>query len=352
MISDRNYVEKYEKSETLKAWIGDKRPDFEGKGASLGPAPKPKVDILDISAKALAPAKNSSVNGTDADEYIVLDEKDELKARLIEKMLEILTGKKVKIGALKIPKGCAEGACSEAVATPAKSAAPEGSQQQGWGVEYDSHESYSESETVAFEAKGVVKTTDGKDIEISVALNMSRTFAETNNINLRAGDAKKIDPLVINYGGTAAELTTTKFKFDLDSNGSAEQISFVKSGSGFLALDENGDGAINNGGELFGPKSGDGFAELSAYDEDGNNWIDENDSIFSKLRIWSKDEEGKDLIYSLKEKDVGAIYLDRVASKFSVKDSANALQGSVKSTGVYLGENGRAGTVQQIDLAV
>ncbi|WP_461374273.1 VCBS repeat-containing protein [Candidatus Aquicultor sp.] len=357
MASDRAYVEKYEKSETLKAWVGDKRPDFEGNGRLLEPAPKPKVDILDLSAKTPVVAKGGSVNGAEAVELSGLDEKDELKIRLIEAMFEILTGKKVKIGVLKMPKACVEGTCPKAPPQPAAAqgsqpAAAEAPQQQGWGVEYDSHEAYSESETVAFEAKGIVKTTDGKDIEIAVTLNMSREFAETNDVHLRAGDAKKIDPLVINYSGTAAGLTTTKFEFDLDANGTSEQVSFVKPGSGFLALDKNVDGKINNGSELFGPQSGDGFAELSTYDEDGNNWIDENDSIFDRLRIWAKDDQGKDLIYTLEEKDVGAIYLDRVASQFSIKDTANTLQGSVNSTGVYLGEKGRAGTVQQIDLAV
>ncbi len=39
---------------------------------------------------------------------------------------------------------------------------------------------------------------------------------------------------------------------------------------------------INDGSELFGTSSGDGFKDLATYDEDENGWIDENDSIFSK----------------------------------------------------------------------
>ena len=41
-------------------------------------------------------------------------------------------------------------------------------------------------------------------------------------------------------------------------------------GSGYLALDKNGDGTINDGSELFGTRNGDGFADLAQYDEDGN----------------------------------------------------------------------------------
>ena len=59
-------------------------------------------------------------------------------------------------------------------------------------------------------------------------------------------------------------------------------------------MDRNGDGKINDGSELFGTKSGDGFKDLASYDADGNGWIDENDAIFSQLKIWTKDEDGKD----------------------------------------------------------
>ena len=34
------------------------------------------------------------------------------------------------------------------------------------------------------------------------------------------------------------------------------------------------------------------FKDLAEYDEDHNGWIDENDSIFSKLKVWTKDENG------------------------------------------------------------
>jgi hypothetical protein len=49
---------------------------------------------------------------------------------------------------------------------------------------------------------------------------------------------------------------------------------------------------------------------------------------------------------------VGAIYLGHVTTPFAVKDQANQLQAEVRSSGVYLREDGTAGTVQQLDLVV
>lgn len=56
----------------------------------------------------------------------------------------------------------------------------------------------------------------------------------------------------------------------------------VRPGGVFLALDKNGDSVINDGKELFGAATGQGFKELAIYDSDKNYWIDENDFNISK----------------------------------------------------------------------
>lgn len=148
------------------------------------------------------------------------------------------------------------------------------------------------------------------------------------------------------------EESLKKFRFDLDFDGKEDRISFVGPGSGFLALDLNGDGQINNGKELFGPNTGNGFSELAQYDEDGNQWIDENDSIYDRLRIWTKDSEGKDTLFALGQKGIGAIYLGNIDTSFAMKNQDNHLQGRVRKSGIYVSENGSVGTVQQIDLTL
>jgi len=121
---------------------------------------------------------------------------------------------------------------------------------------------------------------------------------------------------------------------------------------GFLALDRNSDGFINNGSELFGPRTGDGFAELAEHDTDGNNWIDENDSIYEKLSVWIMDNQGNMSQSNLKDRGIGAIYLGNLSSKFDLKGPDNALVGQISNTSVFLNENGYPGTVQQLDLVV
>ncbi len=219
-------------------------------------------------------------------------------------------------------------------------------------VSFTSEGYYEETENVLYKSQGKVTTADGREIDFNIELGMSRRFCEyyREEYNI-AGLQKVCDPLVINFSGNIANLREQKFFFDVDADGKADEISELSEGSGYLALDKNNDGKINNGSELFGPESGDGFADLAEYDEDGNGWIDENDSVWSKLKIWCRGENGKDELYTLAQKGVGAICLQKAATEFALKDAKNQNKGFIRSTGIFLYENGDVGSVQHLDLA-
>lgn len=64
------------------------------------------------------------------------------------------------------------------------------------------------------------------------------------------------------------------------------------------------------------------------------------------------DENGNQQLYSLAEKGVGAICLQNNATNFAITDENNQTKGMIRSTGVFLYENGNVGTVQHVDLAL
>lgn len=237
------------------------------------------------------------------------------------------------------------------VPAPAPNNQPSPPPRAGFGVDYSKVVSYSESEQTTVQASGVIKTSDGKEIKFSLNLSMQYQYSETSSTSVKLGDAaRKTDPLVINFNGTAAQLSEQRFAFDLNSDGQKQQINVPTSGSGFLALDLNNDGKINNGSELFGPSTGNGFNELAKYDSDHNGWIDENDTVFKQLKVWTKDAAGNDQLNSLASLGVGAISLNSIATPFDIKTATNQLLGSIQSSSVAINENGSVGSVQQIDL--
>ena len=168
----------------------------------------------------------------------------------------------------------------------------------------------------------------------------------------QSGSVELRDPLAINFNGKAAELTGTRFEFDLDVDGTVERIPGLAAGSAWLAFDRNGDGCINDGGELFGTRSGNGFADLACLDDDGNRWLDEADAAFGQLRLWEPGEVGTGTLTTLGERGIGAIYLGSAQTPFALTDAENEKRGYIRASGVYLHEDGGVGTVQQVDLAV
>lgn len=279
-----------------------------------------------------------------------VDAKGRLQMLILQHLYETMTGRKLVLQAPEdIPPSARNTEGQEqtldiSLAGPA----PAG----GMGIIYQRQSYYAEAESFSLTARGAVRTADGREIAISAALHMSREYVEQSSLTITAGNVVMTDPLVINFDGLGAQLDTDRFEFDLDSDGSPEQIAHLRPGSGYLALDKNADGRIGNGGELFGPQTGRGFEELAQYDDDGNGFIDEGDSIYHQLRIWQRHEDGSQTLMALGDVGLGAIYLGHIATPLQLTGPDNETLGEITHSGIYVREDGSTGVIQQINLAV
>ena len=111
-------------------------------------------------------------------------------------------------------------------------------------------------------------------------------------------------PLVLDLDGDGRILTSgieRAIEFDMNADGIPDEIGWtaVDPEEGFLALDLNENGIIDDGGELFGSSTmmpsgvfaSNGFEALSAYDlpelgGNGDGVISPQDLIWNHLRIW------------------------------------------------------------------
>ncbi len=215
----------------------------------------------------------------------------------------------------------------------------------------ETQETVHEFQSMSFSSKGTVKTSDGRTIDFNIDVAVSRELYYSRKSEIDMTSLMYGDPLVINLDCDSADVSDLQILFDIDSDGKEEKINLLSEKSAFLAFDRNGDGIINDGSELFGAKSGDGFYDLAEFDEDHNGWIDEGDTIYDKLSCVVFDKDGKQHSYLLKDKNIGAINVSGATTDFAIKHGMEA-NAYIKKTGIFLYENGNVGTLQQVDVGI
>lgn len=339
-----------ERRASMRSWM-----DVGGADNSTDRIPVGRRPVRQVESKAdgAVPATGTGCPDGVSEGDGGLSPKDAQKVRLIEALIEFITGRKVKI---KIWNGKpvdgsqeastatgSSGAEAEAGSTGGRSAALE------WGAEVRVDQTSWESESMTFSAQGNVKTADGRTLEFAFAMGMRRETSTSTSLSLSMGAAqRKKDPLVVDLGGGGARLADSTSPIDLDGDGTTENVHFATGSSAFLALDR-GTGALD-GSSLFGTATGDGFGELARLDSDGNGWIDSGDPAWADLRLWSRDEAGVDHVRRVDGSGIGAISLATAATPYSLRDGADREAGSMTETGVWIGESGQVGAVSHVDL--
>ncbi|MCX9155158.1 hypothetical protein OPU71_03370 [Niveibacterium sp. 24ML] len=272
--------------------------------------------------------------------------------RLLKDLVEAMTGRTLQVFSSSALSGQAP-AETTAPPPPGDTAAPDNAPEQrvGWGIEIDHTEINERYERSDFAASGRVRLEDGRELKFDFMLSMEHYEREETNISISAGDPRMKDPLILNLDSATPSATGETIRFDLIEGGTDERLPVLR-GAAYLALDGDGNGRIDSGKELFGPQTDDGFAELASLDQDGNGWIDESDAAFSQLRLWRPDPGGVGSLQSLADAGVGALYLGKVDTPFTLRTSEGSVAAAVRSSGVFLTESGEVGALQQIDVAV
>ncbi|MEP7348493.1 MAG: tandem-95 repeat protein [Sphingorhabdus sp.] len=152
---------------------------------------------------------------------------------------------------------------------------------------------YSASDLVVASSRGSITISGFRNGDAAINLRHYKPDVE---------EAEKTrDPLIIDLnrdGRVAKSLGNSVTYFDIDKDGFAERVAWANATDGFLALDKNDDGIINDAGELFGSgfvetqgnnkvrRGTDGFADLRQYDLNSDSVINSSDAVFSSLRVW------------------------------------------------------------------
>ncbi len=181
---------------------------------------------------------------------------------------------------------------------------------------------------------------------------VSQPFNDARRWRPRRGD-----PLVLDLDGDGFETVSADqgILFDHDGDGTRNGSGWVRGDDGFLVLDKNGNGAIDNGAELFGVdtvktngrKALDGFDALRDLDSNADGVFDANDTRFNDVRVWRDlNQDGVSQASELKtlaEHNIASINLNAEAA------STNLWNGNrLTHTGTYTKTDGSTGTAANL----
>ena len=323
-----------------------------------------KINLDKLPSSTNDTSQQTATPSSKESDKVSSDEEEELslpsQLRLMKALIEAFTGIKITLPKQFNPQS-GDQTATNATTPNNQSAAATDNTEDNRAVEVTTLSL--EQESVSFSAKGALTTKDGKVVNLNLGFALDYRLLSANERLTSAGKLK--DPLVLNLDGLVAGFTQGTFNFDLDADGNKEEVTKLDKGSAFLAMDRNGNGQIDDGKELFGALSGNGFADLAALDQDGNGVLDEGDSQFAQLRLYRPGEA----LLTLGEKKIGAIFLQSAVTEFqhlgvdpagqeASSDTAQATTtpapspAVLRQSGIYVTEDGKAGTVQQLDLRV
>ncbi|WP_316206865.1 calcium-binding protein, partial [Bradyrhizobium sp. SZCCHNR2017] len=174
------------------------------------------------------------------------------------------------------------------------------------------------------------------------------------------------DPLVLDLDGNGISFTiqeASNASFDIDKDGFAEPVGWIGGNDGFLVRDLNGNGKIDDVGEMFGNDTTSGFQQLASLDGNhdgkvnaldnglvdfnGDGVVDSSDT-FGSLKLWvDANENGQTDAGELKSlADYNIVSISTGATKSDVNDGAD----KISETGTFERADGTTGTAADVQL--
>lgn len=161
---------------------------------------------------------------------------------------------------------------------------------------------------------------------------------------------QKTDPLILDLAGQELELISAKnsgISFLLSDTNTLRDTGWACKNAGFLAIDKNQNGIIDNGEELLGNNNG--FYDLLLYDDNKDYLINQQDAIYKDLLIWEDINcdgiSQKEEITSLTERGVAWLSLKYKQTIFELNENL------VTATASYL-IKGKSHNFYSVHLAI
>ncbi|WDE10780.1 hypothetical protein [Thalassomonas haliotis] len=225
------------------------------------------------------------------------------------------------------------------------------------GEQVQVEEWFTREQSLSYQMQGQFQL-DDKQISLSYEFNISSESTRYRRFATRAGNLQ--DPLLVQFGNQSLGHIQDRQAFDINNDKSLDKLPVFSGDVGYLVFDENANGRADDGSELFGPASGNGFQELAAFDSNQNGFIDKDDEHFEQLYLWQPKGESEGEVepgaqqqwLSLDDAGIAAINLSAIETPYSFYDENDQLEAQMRRSSFAIGENGRGYGVHQVDVRI
>jgi hypothetical protein len=170
---------------------------------------------------------------------------------------------------------------------------------------------------------------------------------------------RRSDPLVLDLDNDGIELVSLNNSntfFDLDNDSLKENVGWLKGDDGFVVLDSNNNGNIDNIDELFGHGNADGTTttgtqELATHDLNNDGKINSSDSIFTKLKVW-QDLNQDGISQSNELKTLSQLNINQINLTNITNLNQNVEGNVIISQGTYQTSDNQTHNLFNLDLAI
>jgi len=127
--------------------------------------------------------------------------------------------------------------------------------------------------------------------ELSLNYNFALSSERTSYSKVEMSAVALKDPLIVQFGAQGLGEIKGQKNFKINQDNKIDQLPIFSGDVGYLVYDQNNNQQADNGSELFGPKTGQGFAELALLDSNKNGFIDADDEQFDQLYLWQPSDD-------------------------------------------------------------
>ncbi|MEW6991459.1 hypothetical protein AADZ91_12310 [Colwelliaceae bacterium 6441] len=189
---------------------------------------------------------------------------------------------------------------------------------------------------------------NGQQLKINYSFSLYSEQSSYSSIEMTAAALK--DPLIVQFGDQALGQIKDEHNFDINQDGTLNNLPVFSGDVGYLVYDKNQNLKADNGSELFGPQTGNGFTELAQLDSNKNGFIDKEDEHFEQLYLWQPQKSNS--MTSLTEAKIQAISISAIDTPFSFHDTNGNIAAQMRQSSFAISDDGSGKGVHQVDVRI